>query len=342
MIVPHLRGGGFHVPLEVVQPALAACGIEVTDSTRLHARCPAEDLHTTSNKPGDCVIFPNNGVPRIFCHHRSCSSQINEANAQLRSLSRAFSCTTGRQPAYTLTQSATWQQKQRWREALAAKATALLPAVLEKYHWPVDEIAAASPVAITLPVERQHRYIFDLFDDDDVLWCAPSVRCTGSHRHEKHFRKASRWARESLCPGAFVCPNPFEVGASSRSDSNIARVKFLILESDKLDRNQVGAVFRWLKECYEMALRAVVDTGRRSLHAWFELPAEGLTEKLEIILSALGCDPAMFRPAQPCRLPGVKRPGAGRWQELLYLAPPPSASANTTANSAASAGGVVA
>ena len=39
--------------------------------------------------------------------------------------------------------------------------------------------------------------------------------------------------------------------------------------------------------------------------------------ELKTILPPLGCDPAMFKPSQPCRLPGVYR--GPEMQALLYL-----------------------
>ena len=337
-LAPHLRGESFHVPLEVVLPALTACGVEVIDATMLRARCPAENLHTTPTGPGHCVIYPNDNVPQIFCHHTSCKAQVVRVNERLRACSHAGRRFSGARPTPSATETQAWEQKQQQRRTLEQRTVALRPCILEKYHWPANAIATESPVTIKLPVERQHRYVLDLFDDDDVLWCAPSVKCSGTYRHDRYFREAARWAWEYKCPGAFICPNTFEAGSYSRSDANIARRRFLVVESDSLSRDQVGAVFKWMSACLGMVLRAVVDTGGRSLHGWFLYPSEGLLEKLRIILPVLGCDPAMFRPAQPCRMPGVVRE-TRRWQELLYLAPAPSGVIDTNADATFPASG---
>ncbi len=341
MTAPHLRGGGFHVPLEVVHTVLTACGIEVIDPVLLRARCPAEDLHTTPTGAGSCVIFPNDNAPQIFCHHTSCSTQVVRVNEQLWAYSHATRRPILTRPTPSGAPNQAWPQKQLRRKMLEQKTADLRPYILEKYRWPVDAIAAESPAAITLPVERQHRYIFDLFDDDDVVWCAPAVTCSGARWHDKFLRKAARWAREYKCPGAFVCPNTFGAGTYSRSDANIACRRFLVVESDTLSRDQVGAVFKWMSACLGMPLHAVVSTGGRSLHGWFAYPLEGLLEKLKVILPVLGCDPAMFRPAQPCRLPGIRRPETKRWQELLYLAPALSGALDTNVDTTSSAGGIV-
>ena len=68
-----------------------------------------------------------------------------------------------------------------------------------------------------------------------------------------------------------------------------------------------------------MSLRAVVDTGGKSLHAWFDFPPDSALSELRIILPELGCDPAMFKAAQPCRIAGGWRQEKQRWQRFIWL-----------------------
>ena len=85
--------------------------------------------------------------------------------------------------------------------------------------------------------------------------------------------------------------------------------------SDSLAKLEVLAVFNWMRAFAR--LRAVLDTGGKSLHGWFDFPAEQELRELRVILPALGCDPALFTASQPCRLPGARR--GERWQCLLWL-----------------------
>jgi hypothetical protein len=57
--------------------------IEHTD-TGDFCKCPGEHLHTNGNAPKDCRVTLD-GVPTIFCLHRSCSQVIETANHELRS-----------------------------------------------------------------------------------------------------------------------------------------------------------------------------------------------------------------------------------------------------------------
>jgi len=60
-----------------------------------------------------------------------------------------------------------------------------------------------------------------------------------------------------------------------------------------------------------------VDTAGKSLHGWFDFPGDGCIPTLKEHLTALKCDPNMFRPSQPCRLPGALRDG--KYQRLIYF-----------------------
>lgn len=95
--------------------------------------------------------------------------------------------------------------------------------------------------------------------------------------------------------------------------------KYAPTEHD-LERNRAGclALTRWLREEVRLRLRAVVDSGNRSMHAWFDRPPEPITAELVALAPGLKLDPATFRPAQPVRLPGWRRE-TGRWQRLIYL-----------------------
>jgi hypothetical protein len=116
----------------------------------------------------------------------------------------------------------------------------------------------------------------------------------------------------------FTCPSTFKTGTHSRCNDNVVQRRFLVVESDVLDRNQVCAVFHWLEQFTR--LRAIVDTAGKSLHGWFDVPSDSTMDELKIILPVFGCDPALFKQAQPCRLPGALRTDReNKVQSLLYL-----------------------
>ena len=160
-----------------------------------------------------------------------------------------------------------------------------------------------------------------LFPASDAVWIGRDKRDSGSPRHRQRFRTAQQWLRAPTCPGTFICPNAFRPGVHERFIEHVLAPRFLVLESDDaLNRDQVGAVFRWIETSLNLRLRAVVDSGNKSLHGWFDYPSMGVFQKLRLWLPAMGCDPALFALNQPCRLPGAWRFETSRYQRLLYLA----------------------
>jgi hypothetical protein len=110
----------------------------------------------------------------------------------------------------------------------------------------------------------------------------------------------------------------FREGSTSRSNANVERRQFLVVESDVLSRDEVGAVFRLMHKRLGLQLHCIVDTGGKSLHAWFRPPSEpARLARLRAGLTGLGCDPRMFNASQPARLPGAMRDG--NLQRLIWL-----------------------
>jgi hypothetical protein len=192
-----------------------------------------------------------------------------------------------------------------------------LAEVLAQFKRTYDEIRNDARGAIDEPVSEQWHFPVALFPDDDVVWIGRDVRDSGKESYRWRFRRAIDWLREDTCPGAFICPSAFQPGVFSRSDTNVAVRRFLVVESDELNRDEIGAVFTFVEHAFEMRLRAVIDTAGRSLHGWFDFPSEDVMKQLRDILPRLKCDPAMFAPSQPSRLPGAQRGEA--FQRLIYF-----------------------
>ena len=192
-----------------------------------------------------------------------------------------------------------------------------MPQVLKTYAWPYQQIIADSPVSVTGNEPEHWKLLLQKFQPDDVVWIGDKFD-SGKPEHAAHFKTASEWLKYSVAPAPFICPVAFKNMAFARSNDNIVARRFLVVESDTLTRDQVCAVFRWLTEC-DLKLVAIVDTAGKSLHGWFEFE-EDLLDDLKLILPAYQCDPKLFTPSQPVRLPSALRDGvAGKYQKLVYL-----------------------
>jgi len=178
-----------------------------------------------------------------------------------------------------------------------------LPRILKKYARPVPSAPERSL--------RDQRLLFltSLFDLNDVLWIGEI--------HQRKFNTLEGWLRNRFIPGCFVGHSTFKPGSRSRSNKNVDKRKYLVVESDKLPHPEAMAVFSALEELHGLTLRSLVTSGRRSLHAWFDWPKEGEQADWQAVIEGYQCDPANLRPSQPVRLPGIIRPNTGLPQQLI-------------------------
>ena len=216
-----------------VKPLLEASGCRIIDLEQGFVSCPGRHWHTTANADADCKLFYNDdGSFRLHCHHTSCRERVDFAN---RCLAAFHEQETTKQGPTRIPAPKQQQQIEQIRREL-----------LDKFAWPYDKIIADSDEAIQVPVEQHHLLVLGLFNDDDVVWCGRDVWDTGSPKHACRFRLVKEWFTEPSCPGQFIAPSTFKLGTYSRAAVNVLHRRFLVIESDTLGRDEIGAVFRWL------------------------------------------------------------------------------------------------
>lgn len=295
----------------LAESTLGVC-VDWTDSTTGFLPCPGAALHTKPSGKRDCRVRLD-GAPTVFCVHQSCTAAIAEVNRNLRSaLGKAeYHGASSVEPPRCLRLSADEQKAIAERKARHDESERRRQAakeqrerILADYAIAQAELFHASPVALSGDPVADWPLILRLFAPTDTLWIGE--RNTSGHpQFAAHFRPAGRWAELPHAPAQLICPNPFKPGVFSRSNDNVAHLRFLVVESDTLTKSEICAVFNWLHDTHR--LRAVVDTGGKSLHGWFDHPSEIALNRLKDSLPVLGCDPTMFKPSQPCRLPGAVR-----------------------------------
>ena len=201
-------------------------------------------------------------------------------------------------------------------EKLKERARVSLNTILAQFRVADADLWEKSPVRLDGDIKNEWQQHLKLYKPDDVLWIG-DVYSSGKPEHQSNFRSVSELLKESKCPGNFTCPVTFKNSVYSRSNENVLTRPYLVIESDTLSRGQMLSVIAWCQQF--MRLRAIVDTGGKSLHGWFDYPPEASLVELKTILPAIGCDPALFKPAQPCRLPGAWRSEKSNFQHLRYL-----------------------
>lgn len=292
-------------------------GVEWISDTEGFVQCPGESGHSNRNGRKDCKVYLDR-IPTITCFHSSCEEAVKARNAELRvALSDPASSGGNRARRRTPEELARLKELNR-REGIRRRARTCRDAVLRDLQWPVSQITKSSPEVLPATPAEQWRRHLGLFGPEDVVWIGDTFS-SGKPEHTANFRRRDEWLKAEGIPGCFTCPAVFKEGSYARSNDSVLARRFLVVESDVLKKDEVGAIFRWMKEKARLRLRAIVDTGGKSLHGWFDYPGEAEMADLRLILPEWDCDPKLFTPSQPVRLAGAFRAEKSVWQTLLFL-----------------------
>lgn len=302
--------------LTSIQAYLHAIGCHPIDIQKGFFTCPGKHWHTTANAESDCKLFDNGrGFFQLYCVHTSCADNIALANKTFAAIAKQRGIIPHDSSASEPATNADLESE------IDTEGMKLLQEIQGQFAWDYANIIADSDDAINEPVEQHYLQLLSLFDDDDFVWVGRDVFDSGSPKHACRFRPAKEWLSEQSAPGAFICPSTFKPKTHSRKAENILMRKFLVVESDNLGRDDIGGIFRWMNKALGLQLRAVVDTAGKSLHGWFDYPAPRVAASLKKWLPRLQCDPALFNPVQPCRLPGATRMthDGEKHQRLIFI-----------------------
>lgn len=223
-------------------------------------------------------------------------------------------------------------EAERITKAIAARRPELLAPHLST-DWRYD-LWEASTIRIPHEHDEQaHLFARHLFHPEEILWMGEEYD-SAQPRHAAHFRTREEWMKESHLPPR-IASGVFLPGSYSRSSENVTAAPFIIIESDDLigtkpetqeerdeNRKQCAALIGFMRSCFLLTLRAVIDTGGKSLHAWFDCPPPDELEAVVDIAKGLAIDPEVITRAHgPLRLPGCVHSATGQSAKLIYLNP---------------------
>ena len=219
-------------------------------------KCPAEH---------DCRIYiDDDPVPTFFCFHESCQSELMEWNAQLRSRCPA----SGRigKSKERLEQEKLYR---RLWEVDARTRRYVLPVLLRQPETDTESLPATSPYPLPQAIRNDWCLLLSgLFKPDDIIWCGELYE-TGSPEHSRNFQTVSSWVKQVHPPGPQTCPAIFKpIRPTSRTKENVQSRPYIIIESDTIPKAQFVNVVRHVEKL--LKLRAIVDTGNKSIHCWFD------------------------------------------------------------------------
>ncbi len=299
--------------------------------------CPGETLHTIRTGKKDCRVSLD-GAPTLYCFHASCASVVDETNRRLRREVGAVSWEL-KMPSGEMLRSGDLlqsdgsvlpraeaggkipshnEEEENVLETVRVNAERFKPELFRVFHWPVEQILKDSPLLVSeRDPDDQFRTWLKLWPAHCHVWIG-DLYSSGKPEHRTHFRSIAEWYQIGPALGNFTCGSAFKPGSFSRSNENLDGHRFLVIESDTLAKDEVGAIFSYLRRRLKYRLHCIIDTAGKSLHAWFDAPRDKLREtRLKAGLTAFGCDPKVFTYSQPVRVPGAWRDG--KLQKLIWV-----------------------
>jgi hypothetical protein len=271
----------------VAEEALANFGeIDWHDATTGYLTCPGQHLHTTKDGHRDCQVKID-GIPTVYCQHQSCKSFIEDANRELRERMTTY------QKLGMLTedkQSYTPNNRVEQFAHIEDFGAQILNEVRNvKHEGALQLLIQSSPVRIPNDRGEQFKLFMSLFPENDVIWIG-NKEDSGLPRHRENFKSAEAWASDGALKFPLICTSSFAPGSFSRSTKNVTQRNLFVFECDKADltlaeklasrqilddadklRNKEisVALIRRLQTDLKLKLVAVVDSGNKSLHAYF-------------------------------------------------------------------------
>lgn len=196
---------------------------------------------------------------------------------------------------------------------LKAEAESYLKTLLQDYSWPTDQIERDSPKQFNCEDWSHTQAHLSIFDPDDLIW----IGNKGDLRKEFLRQSQLWWPAHSWA--SCTCASSFKPGMSMRVAGNVKARRFYVVESETLNENQLGAVFKWLNQF--LLLRAVVGTGDGHLHGWFDYPKDEELDALKMILLGFQCNTRGRDACHPYPLAGRPRQGKNTCHYLYYCNP---------------------
>lgn len=324
-------------PKEVAEEVLGR--IHWLDEITGYGECPGKVKHTTPDGQRDFRVHID-GTPTVHCLHSSCSSEVADASRRLRDAMNANPVrSVSATPPATTTNSPRIKGHEHELGKLASEA---LPIILKNHACTIHGLIAQRRLFREFPpieVLSYLRLLRKVYGKEAVIWIGEKTD-SGTRHHANHWHTLAEWEEhvgDNL--GPYVCTSTFQPGTFTRSNDQIAKRGFFVVECDAIDeavakklaakealtdddkmRNKElsVAIMLWLRDAVGLKLRAVVDSGNKSIHGHFEMPPDDVRQELEVILPVLKCDPAAWRPSQPVRMPGYTSE-TGRAQRLIYI-----------------------
>ena len=247
--------------------------VEVTRWSTKSAECLCP---TCQRKDG--ILFLDRRFPWVFCFKTPCADGNSAVNARLKERTQEIFGERGLLPAeLTPEEEAESEERKRlWKIEVAAR-NRLLPQLLSLPPVTAEQWLQESPYPLAkVPVKDQWRlFIAGMFQQPQYHFQAGLIWVgwpwdTSGPQHVVNFKTRNDWLAGAAPARPQVSTCTFKAAGESKREY-VETHDFFIVESDAIDREKFGNVVRWIQRYAK--LRAVVDTGGKSRHGWFDRPA---------------------------------------------------------------------
>lgn len=218
------------------------------------------------------------------------------------------------------------------------KAKELLDKVLAKHGNPAwrFHLINESPQILDNPAEEWRWLLQSLFAPEDLIWLGGRYDSRPENfQLLKNAVKLDRANQPLKRKHDCFALGRFKAEAQGRRTECLLSCDYILVECDQLigkkaetppererNKHQNAALIQWLHTYRDMKLRAVYDTGGKSLHSIWDKPPEPTLNLLKHYCDPLGIDSQPLTSATaPLRLPQSLHETTGEPAKLLYLNP---------------------
>jgi len=223
------------------------------------------------------------------CFHTNCLAQMQHLEAEL---AEAADSLPERPAKIKLTPKERVERdfRRHLRHLTVTARHRVLPH-LRQSPVPEEEWTRRSPypVASLDPEEQWLALLAGLYGPTDVIWIGP-LNASGLDFKDR-FKTVTEWIKEwggeNEAPGPFVSLGAFDIRRLMecgwrRNRAALLRKAYMVPESDTESKETAGALIGWMIDHFHLRLRAIIDTGGKSLHPLFDVlpwPASNVPDR---------------------------------------------------------------
>ena len=193
------------------------------------------------------------------------------------------------------------------------------------------ELFDSSPMCFEKIETIPHDFLRWMFPMDSILWMGNQYD-SGKLKHSDNFKTCEEWLKLKTLPSR-IAPAHFREGSFNRNKENIIQCPFIIMECDEIighepntdsekERNKqlTAALALYAVDKLGLNLRAVIDTGNKSLHLWYDRPSLEAMNAIRKMIAGLRIDKAPFEQSHlPLRMPNSYHEKSKKSARLLYI-----------------------